>query len=95
VPKFINSVGAIRETQGFNAELNKLGLAYEYRWRKTKEKLALNTQGRGLDFKPWPKKGKGWFSVRIDGNVRAHLRNDGPNQLWYAEEIGRHDAMGH
>ena len=92
-PKFINNVLVIKETQRFSAELTGLGPPYYGKWRKTKEKLAQGTQSRGLDFKPWRPKGKGWFSVRVDGNVRAHLRNDG--HLWYAEEIGSHDAMGH
>jgi hypothetical protein len=66
-----------------------------YKWDKTKIKLAQSTRIPSLGFKLWPPRGKGWFSVRVDRDVRAHLSNEGTNHQWRAEEIGRHDAMGH
>jgi hypothetical protein len=86
---------AISETESFKVQLNRLGPNYQGKWHKTKKKLAQSTRIPGLDFKPWSLRGKGWFSVRVDDGVRAHLRNQGDNHRWYAEEIGRHDAMKH
>jgi hypothetical protein len=95
VARFIDSIMAISETDNFNVQLRRLGPDYKYKWDKTKIKLAQSTRIPSLDFKLWPPRGKGWFSVRVDRDVRAHLSNEGTNHQWRAEEIGRHDAMGH
>jgi hypothetical protein len=93
VPKFIACVSVINETDRFVSQLRKLGSLYEAKWQKTKKKLAHTTQLHGLDFKEWAPGGKNYWSVRIDRDVRAHLRFD--NGTWFADAIGRHDAMGH
>lgn len=49
----------------------------------------------GLDFKPWPKEGRGIFTVRVDRNVRAHIHEPHAPGPWMAEKIGRHGEMGH
>lgn len=85
----------ISETDFFKKGLYRLGPSIQHKWHRTKTKLAQSTRIAGLDFKPWPLRGKGWFSVRVDDDVRAHLRHEGTNYQWYAEEIGRHDAMDH
>src|SRR5262249_27767703 len=94
-PRFIPAIPSIQETGRFQQELSRLGARYQKLWSAAKDKLKRTTALPGQDFKPWPKLGKGWFSVRIDADVRAHLRNDGVSRTWYAEEIGRHAAMGH
>jgi len=95
VPKFINTIVIYQQTDGFQKMLHHLGSDIHKKWEQTKEKLVQSTGRGGLDFKPWPARGKGWFSVRVDRSVRAHLRQDSGSGQWYAEEIGRHDAMGH
>lgn len=39
--------------------------------------------------------GPGCYSIRIDGNYRAHLRRDPESGSWIAESIGDHRSMGH
>jgi hypothetical protein len=95
VPKFINCIAGISETPTFKKQLHRLGANYLRKWDATKTKLVRSTSIPGLDFKPWPPRGKGWFSVRVDGDVRAHLLNDDATRTWSAEEVGRHGAMGH
>jgi len=95
VARFIDCIAEISETSTFRKQLDRLGSNYAKRWHVAKAKLNRSTSIPGLDFKPWPPRGKGWFSVRVDGEVRAHLLNDGVTHKWSAEEIGRHDAMGH
>lgn len=64
------------------------------KWESTKKKLLENRTLRGLNFKQWPKEGPGVYSVRIDDNFRAHLRNQGQG-CWVAYLIGTHKEMGH
>ncbi len=65
------------------------------RWEDTKRKLVSNPALRGLDFKRWDKS-TGHWSVRIDGNFRAHLHPvSQPKGSWEADELGPHKAMGH
>jgi hypothetical protein len=61
------------------------------KWQLTKKKLIENRLLRGLNFKPW---GENSYSVRVDDNFRAHLRNQGGG-VWEAYEIGPHKKMGH
>jgi hypothetical protein len=94
-PRFIDCVAMISETSTFRKQLDRLGSVYSEKWRAAKTKLKRSTAIPGLDFKPWPPLGKGWFSVRVDDNVRAHLFHHGATHAWSAETIGRHDVMGH
>jgi hypothetical protein len=95
IPRFIGSIPSIEETEPFRKQLARLGSRYQALWTSTKRKLANTTSLKGLDFKVWPPRGMGWYSVRLDRNIRAHLRNDASNRLWYAEEVGPHGVMGH
>lgn len=63
-------------------------------WDNTKAKLLENRLLRGLNFKPWPKDGRGAYSVRIDDNFRAHLKHQGDGR-WNAYALGPHKALGH
>lgn len=61
------------------------------KWEQTKKKLVENRLLRGLNFKPW---GESSYSVRVDDNFRAHLKNQGSG-VWEAYEIGPHKKLGH
>lgn len=37
---------------------------------------------------------KDCYSVRVKGSLRAHLRYDRNQAVWFAEAIGDHKAMG-
>ena len=63
-------------------------------WEDTKRKLKEDKDRPGLNFKPWPKEGKGAWSVKIDDSNRAHLWNRGDGN-WLAYAIGGHKEMGH
>jgi len=63
-------------------------------WEDTKRKLKEDKDRPGLNFKPWPKEGKGAWSVKVDDGNRAHLRNRGDGN-WLAYAIGGHKEMGH
>lgn len=76
-------------------EVEKI-LASKYRnlqakWKQTKRKLIENRLLPGLNFKPWGEKS---YSVRVDDNFRAHLKNQEPG-VWEAYEIGPHEKLGH
>jgi len=94
-PAFIHAIERIDESKAFETALGKLGTQAATRWDKTKGKLAASTFGNGLDFKPWPKGGKGMFSVRVNSELRAHLRFVSHQLPWIAEMIGHHGPMGH
>jgi hypothetical protein len=95
IPYFIFSIPVIQEMPSFAKQLVALGSRYAELWAATKRKLSHSTKLKGLDFKPWPPRGTDWYSVRVDRDVRAHLRNDTRSRSWLAEEIGRHRAIGH
>ena len=92
---FISTINIIEESASFKKELRKLGQKAESGWYKARTHLGISTTFNGLDFKPWPPRGKGWFSIKIEGGMRAHLRLDKAAGVWVAEEIGTHDKMGH
>ena len=95
VPRFIAAIPQIRETNLFKKQLMGLGSRYETLWDQARKKLSNTTALKGLDFKTWPPRGSGWYSVRLDRDVRAHLRNSRASNEWFAEEVGRHDVMQH
>ncbi|WP_372838681.1 hypothetical protein [Phaeovulum sp.] len=64
------------------------------KWNGTKSKLLVDRTLRGLNFKPWPKDGKGAYSVKIDDGFRAHLRHQGQGN-WLAYILGSHKELGH
>lgn len=67
---------------------------YQTCWEQTKQKLVEDRHQRGLNFKPWPKGGKGVYSVKVDYKFRAHLFHRGSGS-WLAQEFGPHTKLGH
>ena len=94
-PRFVDCIPEIGETEKFIKKLRRLSPVYQKKWNSTKSKLARSVHIGGLNFKPWPKGGKDWYSVRVDDGVRAHIKNEAKLRQWSAEEIGPHDEMGH
>jgi len=65
------------------------------RWRQTKKKLREAPNRPGLNFKPWTPPPGSW-SVRVDNNFRAHLRQTDPVRgIWEVFEVGSHADLGH
>jgi len=91
LPEILN----ITETEAFSNKLEKKYPSLKERWNETKRKLIENSSRPSLNFKRWPKSPGSW-SVRVNDNFRAHLREIPKSSgLWKAEEIGSHKAMGH
>lgn len=64
-------------------------------WQKTKDKLLIDKNLPGLNFKPlWPPHPNRCYSVKVDDGNRAHLENLGDGK-WLAYEIGGHTKLGH
>lgn len=85
----------IEETEKFTRTLRRLDSRIQHDWNKRKLILARSTGLSSLDFKQWHKAGDDYYSVRVNGNHRAHLRYDRPQFRWFAEKIGNHKEMGH
>lgn len=85
---------AISENEEVKKRLNGKYRSLESKWNNTKNKLLTERTLNGLGFKPWPKDGKGAYSVKVDGGFRAHLRNLGAGN-WLAYIIGSHKELGH
>ena len=64
-------------------------------WERRKADLARSVSLSSLGFQRWKPGGADCYSVRVDGNYRAHLRRDSANGSWIAEAIGDHKSMGH
>ncbi|WP_395307526.1 hypothetical protein V4U86_19180 [Mycobacterium sp. AMU20-3851] len=92
---FFRSIIGIEETAKFERSLSRLDRSIQKRWHESKNKLALSTSLSSLDFKQWKKDGTDFFSVRVGGNYRAHLRRDREQSKWFAEAIGNHKEMRH
>jgi hypothetical protein len=92
---YFHQIAELVETPSFQRAVVKLDRRIQKSWQARKEKLAQSTQLKSLDFKQWQKAGPDHYSVRVDGNYRAHLRYDRGQFLWFAEAIGNHKAMGH
>ncbi len=89
------SVQDVVETPVFSKSLSKLDKRLQKLWLSRKELLTLSTSFKSLDFKQWKAAGPDFYSVRVDGNFRAHLRYDHDKLCWFAEAIGNHKAMNH
>jgi len=63
------------------------------RWEGTKSKLA-EAITRGADFKRWPRRGPGVYSVRLNDNYRAHIQRPSVGDTWTALDLGTHKKMG-
>lgn len=92
---FIQQIPHIQETPRFCSMLEARPRQERKAWPKVRAQLAQTTRLPGLDFKPWARRGKGWYSVRVTKAGRAHLRFESATQRWFAEEIGSHREMGH
>ena len=92
---FFDKVVELVETPAFRRALEKLDQRLQKQWTTRKVDLGRSTALKSLDFKQWKKGGDGCYSVRVDGNYRAHLRYDRETSVWLAEQIGNHKAMGH
>lgn len=92
---FFRAISCIEETAKFERSLKRLDRRIQKRWQESKRRLAISTSLSSLDFKQWKKDGSDYFSVRVDGNHRAHLRRDREASRWFAEAIGDHKEMGH
>jgi hypothetical protein len=88
-------IATIEETEKFTRALRKLDRRIQNDWSRRKAILAQSTALSSLDFKQWPKAGADYYSVRVNGNHRAHLRYDRKDLLWFAEQIGNHKEMKH
>lgn len=92
---YFDAVEIFEETDSFKRSYSKLDRKLQKIWGTRKNDLARSTALKSLDFKQWKKDGRDVYSVRLDGNHRAHLRYDRDRTVWYAEQIGDHKAMGH
>jgi len=92
---YFEMVKSIEETADFVKSYRKLDRRLQKLWTIRKQDLARSTALKSLDFKQWKTEGSDVYSVRLDGNYRAHLRYDRGRTTWYAEGIGNHKAMGH
>lgn len=63
-------------------------------WESQKDKLRRSPCSHGLNFYPW--KVKPLWSIRVNDNFRAHLREeDGSPGNWVTEAFGPHKELGH
>lgn len=92
---YFGSVEIVKETTSFKRSLSKLDGRLQKIWLTRKRDLARSTALKSLDFKQWKMDGRDVYSVRLDGNYRAHLRYDRDCTTWYAERVGDHKAMRH
>lgn len=92
---YFDTVEFIEEADGFTRSYDKLDRRLQNLWDLRKRDLARSTALKSLDFKQWKTGGTDVYSVRVDGNYRAHLRYDRDRSTCYAERIGNHKAMGH
>ena len=92
--KFVSRLSSITETDKFYRKLLTLAQPIQKAWNNTKRKLIVAIPP-GMDFKPWPKRGPGVYSVRVNDNFRAHIQHRKHEGDWLAFEIGPHKELGH
>jgi hypothetical protein len=92
---YFRQILQLEETPSFQKAFNKLDIRIQKHWQRRKSALRSSTQLSSLDFQKWRKAGPDHYSVRVDGNYRAHLRYDRSRSMWFAEAIGDHKTMGH
>jgi len=91
----LEKIAVIAETDSFSRTLSKLPKPIQNSWSRAKERLALSTRGKGLDFKLWERRGNERIrSLRLSRNYRVHLREVASGD-WFAEAVGSHKQMGH
>lgn len=89
------TINGIIESKSFLKSLSKLGDQVEAMWWRRKADLERSVALSGLRFQPWRAGGPNCYSIRVNSNYRAHLRQDIAGRLWIAEAIGDHKMMGH
>ena len=89
------AIGEIAEFAAFSKSIARLGPSMTELWERRKADLARSVSLSSLGFQRWKPGGADCYSVRVDGNYRAHLRRDSANGSWIAEAIGDHKSMGH
>lgn len=92
---FFETITGIIESQSFLKAIDRLGPRIEAIWFRRKADLARSVKLNALGFERWKPGGRDCYSVRLDGNFRAHLRRDLERQCWIAESVGDHKFMGH
>jgi hypothetical protein len=85
--KFISRLASITESGKFYDKLLTLAQPIQKAWNNTKRKL-IEAITPGADFKPWPKKGPGVFSVRVNDNFRAHLQRRRHEEIGWQSKLG-------
>ena len=87
-------VRAIEDSDAVLKVFQKKYQHLERLWANQKQKLHDNPALRGLDFYPW--KVKPLWSMRVNDNFRAHLRERaGEPGYWVTEKFGTHKELGH
>lgn len=92
---FFETITGVVESESFLRELSKLGQRMMRLWERRKADLARSVSLNSLGFERWAPGGVDCYSVRLDGNYRAHLRVERSKGSWIAEAIGDHKSMGH
>jgi hypothetical protein len=92
---FFSAIRDVVETPAFLKQLARLGGRFQKLWVMRKRYLARSVALASLDFKEWKPGGPDTYSIRIDGNYRAHLHHERQASRWSAVSIGPHNAMGH
>jgi hypothetical protein len=92
---YFQTVEICEETESFRRSYSKLDGRLQKLWDARKSDLARSTALKKLDFKQWKQDGADVYSVRLDGNFRAHVRYDRGRRIWLAEKVGDHKAMRH
>lgn len=82
------------ESDAFRKQLARLSVQLQGAWQRVKRKLETGITS-GCDFKRWSPGGPDTWSCRVNGNFRAHLREDKIGGRWEAVAIGGHKALGH
>ncbi len=90
----LSCIPLIEESFSFREQLARLGQDNRDAWVRTKRRLQ-QTITRGADFKKWPPGGDDVYSVRINDNIRVHLKGVPRERKWLAIRIGNHKEMGH
>jgi hypothetical protein len=89
----LSRLSVIQETEGFRNRLKKMSNVIRKAWDRTKSKLRMHITPN-MDFKLWPREGPNIYSVRVNDNIRAHLKRISWED-WEALSIGTHKEMGH
>jgi hypothetical protein len=90
----LSRLSVIQETDAFRKRLENMSNIIQKAWDRTTIKLKTHITPN-MDFKPWPREGPNIYSVRVNENIRAHLKRAINWDTWEAINIGTHKEMGH